>query len=137
MTISDRVLYYVRVRRITHVQTAGRGGRIGCSMTPGGLLFEATTPLAFSVEVTRERWSLIVAAKHPVMNGREDDVRAALQSPDEIRRSRRDAEVLLFYRAERPGRWTCAVVRHAATGGLLVTAYPTDAVKEGEQIWIR
>jgi hypothetical protein len=85
----------------------------------------------------RERWSLIVSTKHPVMSGREDDVRAALQSPDEIRRSRRDAEVFLFYRRERPGRWTCAVVRRRATDGLLVTAYPTDAMKEGDQIWVK
>ena len=106
-------------------------------MTSDRLLFEATTPLAFSVEVTRGRWSLIVSAKHPVMSGREDDVRSALEHPDEIRRSRRDAEVLLFYRLERPGRWTCAVIRRTTTGALLVTAYPTDAVKEGEQIWAK
>ncbi len=106
-------------------------------MTSGRLLFEATTPLTFSVEVTQERWNLIVSVKHPVMNGHEDEVRTALERPDEIRRSRRDAEVLLFYRLERPGRWTCAVTRRTTTGALLVTAYPTDAVKEGEQIWVR
>ena len=103
----------------------------------GRLLIEATTPLGFSVEVTLERWNLITSVKHPVMNGREDSVRATLEQPDVIRRSRRDAEVLLFYRQERPGRWTCAVVRRTAAGGSLVTAYPTDAVKEGEQIWVR
>jgi hypothetical protein len=106
-------------------------------MTPGGLLFEAITPLAFNIEVTRERWNLIVSVKHPVMNGHEDDVRAAMERPDEIRRSRRDSDVLLFYRLERPGRWTCAVIRRTTSGALLVTAYPTDAVKEGEQIWVR
>jgi hypothetical protein len=106
-------------------------------VTPGRLLFKATTPLAFSVEISRERWDLIISVKHPAMNGREDDVRATLERPDEVRRSRRDAEVLLFYRLERPGRWTCAVIRRTATSGLLVTAYPADAVKEGEQIWVR
>lgn len=65
-------------------------------MTSGRLLFKATTPLTFSVEVTRERWDLIVSVKHPVMNGREADVRATLERPDEVRRSRRDAEVLLL-----------------------------------------
>lgn len=104
---------------------------------PGGLLFATTTPLGFSVDVTRERWGLIASTKHPVMSGREDDVRAALKTPDEVRRSRRDAEMLLFYRLVRPGRWTYAVVRRTAETGLLITAYPTNAVKEGEQIWAR
>lgn len=104
---------------------------------PSEALFDAVTPLAFTVNVTRERWSLIVSIKHPVMDGRDDDVRAALQNPDEVRRSRRDEDIPLFYRAERPGRLTCAVVRRTGQGGFLITAYPTDAVKEGEQIWVR
>ena len=106
-------------------------------MTSGGLLFEATTPIGLNVDVLRERWSLIVSTKHPVMSGHEDDVRAALERPDEVRRSRRDPDVLLFYRLERPGRWTCAVIRRTDEDGLLITAYPTDAVKEGEQIWVK
>ena len=106
-------------------------------MTPTGLLLKAVTPLALSVKVTQERWNMIVSVKHPVMNGHEDDVRAALEHPDEVRRSRRDPDVLLFYRLERPGRWTCAVIRRTDEDGLLITAYPTDAVKEGERIWVR
>jgi len=105
-------------------------------VTPTSLLFRTTMPIALTVEVTRERWNLIVSVKHPVMTGPEDDVRAALEHPDEIRRSRRDEQVLLFYRLERPGRWTCAVIRRT-NGGLLITAYPTDAIKEGERIWVR
>jgi len=106
-------------------------------MTSGGLPFKATTPIGFSVDISRERWDLIVSAKHPVMRGREEDVRAALEHPDEIRRSRRDERVLLFYRLERLGRWMCAVIRRTDAGGLLVTAYPTNAVKEGERIWAK
>jgi len=49
--------------------------------------------------------------KHPVMYGREDDVRLALEQPDEIRRSRSDPAMHLFYRAELAGRWTCAVAK--------------------------
>jgi len=104
---------------------------------PGRFPIKAATPLGFSVEITRERWDLITSVKHPVMNGREEAVQATLEQPDVIRRSRRDADVLLFYRMERPGRWACAVVRRTVAGGLLVTAYPTDAVKEGEQIWVK
>ena len=64
------------------------------------LLFEARTPLGFSVRVTTGRWKLIITAKHPVMAGREALVRTALEAPDEIRQSRIDPQVLLFYKAE-------------------------------------
>ena len=69
------------------------------------LHFEVLTPLGFSVRVTRSYWDLIVTFKHPAMAGRESDVREALQNPDEIRVSRIDSEVYLFYKAERAKRW--------------------------------
>ena len=99
------------------------------------LLFEVLTPLGFQVRVTRERWNLITTVKHPVMTGREDVVKATLQSPEQIRQSRSDSEVLLFYRAEGISRWVCAVAKRAADQGFLITAYPTDAIKEGTQVW--
>ena len=99
------------------------------------LLFEVLTPLGFRVRVTRERWNLITTAMHPVMVGREDVVRATLENPEQIRQSRSDSEVLLFYRAERSSRWVCAVAKRAAGQGFLITAYPTDAIKEGSQVW--
>jgi hypothetical protein len=58
---------------------------------------------------TRERWNLITTVKHPVMAGREDVVKATLENPEQIRKSRSDATVLLFYRAEGSSRWVCAV----------------------------
>jgi len=99
------------------------------------LLFEVLTPLGFRVRVTRERWQLITTAKHPVMAGREDVVRATLESPEQVRQSRSDAQVLLFYHVEGASRWVCAVARRAEDQGFLITAYPTDAIKEGTQIW--
>jgi hypothetical protein len=99
------------------------------------VLFEVFTPLGFRVRVTRNRWDLIVRVKHPVMVGRESAVRQALEAPDEARQSRSDPEVLLFYKAERPRRWTCAVVKRTNGDAFLVTAYPTDAIKEGVRIW--
>ena len=99
------------------------------------LLFEVRTPLGFSVRVTRHRWDLIVTIKHPVMRGRESSVRLALETPDEVRQSRSDSEVLLFYKAEAAKRWVCAVTRRTADEAFLVTAYPTDAIKEGTRVW--
>ncbi len=73
------------------------------------ILFEVMTPLGFRVRVTVGYWQLITTIKHPVMAGREKDVKAALGEPDEIRRSTKDESVYLFYKSERVGRWVCAV----------------------------
>jgi len=99
------------------------------------VLFEVMTPLGFRVRVTRGYWDLIVSVKHPVMAGREDDVRNALENPDEIRQSKSDEDVYLFYKAEREKRWICAVSKQTGESGFLITTYPTDAIKEGVQIW--
>lgn len=100
-------------------------------------MFEVDTPLGFAVVVTQERWLLVSRVKHPVMAGREDDVKVALSDPYQIRRSRRDPQVHLFYRATGPERWTCVAVKRLNTEGFLITAYPTDRIKEGELIWNR
>jgi len=99
------------------------------------ILFEVPTPLSFRVRVTHRYWEVIITIKHPVMYGREGDVQSVLQNPDEIRRSRSDPAVLLFYRAESPRGWLCAVVRRLNTDGFLITTYPTDAIKVGEHLW--
>jgi hypothetical protein len=78
---------------------------------------------------------LIATIKHPVMAGCESSVRGALESPDEIRQSRTDTEVFLFYKAEGASRWVCAVAKHARDQAFLITAYPTDAIKEGIRVW--
>jgi len=104
---------------------------------PNGLLFEVRTALGFSVRMQLPRWRLIVNEKHPAMNGRERDVEEALGIPEEIRRSRSDTDVYLFYRRERPDRWTCVVVKRLDGDGFVITAYPTDTIKEGERIWAR
>ena len=106
-------------------------------ITKDDLLFEAETPLGFRIQVTRGRWELIVSEKHPVMAGRASDVRLALESPDEIRQSRTNAAVFLFYKSERAQRWVCAVAKRSEDLGFLITAYPTDAIKEGVRVWPR
>jgi len=99
------------------------------------LLFQITTPLDFTVRVTAAYWNLIVTIKHPVMAGLERDVKEALENPEQIRVSRSDPKVFLFYKIRRPGRWICAVAKKLDGEGFLVTAYPTNAIKEGEYIW--
>ncbi len=98
-------------------------------------LFEADTPLGFRVRVDRARWELIVNEKHPAMKGRELEVKSALESPNEVRQSKSDVSVLLFYKTEALKRWVCAVTKRSDEEGVLITAYPTDAIKEGTKIW--
>ncbi|ASC69585.1 hypothetical protein XM38_005120 [Halomicronema hongdechloris C2206] len=73
------------------------------------VLFEVDTPLGFSVQVNRSYWQFIVTVKHPTMAGMEAEVQNTLREPEEICRSRSDANVYLFYREQVTQRWFCAV----------------------------
>jgi len=99
-------------------------------------LFEIATPLGFVVWCFREYWKFIATQKHPVLAGREKEVAEVLADPDEVRQSRKDADVFLFYRGAAP-RWLCAVVRRDGEAGFLITAYPTDAIKAGVTVWTK
>src|SRR3989338_5008408 len=94
-------------------------------------VFAIATPLGFVVSCSRECWAFIIAQKHPVMSGLEQEVAQALADPDEVRQSRKDPNVCLFYRGTSP-RWLCA-----EGSWFLITAYPTDAIKAGVTIWTR
>jgi len=100
------------------------------------LIFEIATPLGFTVRCTRAYWEFIVTEKHPVLRGREQEIANVLSDPDEVRRSRRDLDVYLFYRGSGP-RWLCSVARREDGSAFLITAYPTDTIKVGESIWTR
>lgn len=98
--------------------------------------FEIPTPLGFTVRSSDNYWQRLIA-KHPDIADLEDLVQQALANPDEIRRSSRDEAVLLFYLARHEKRWVVAVARRLNGDGFLITAYQTDAIKEGEAIWHR
>ena len=98
------------------------------------ILFEITTPLGFTVRCTADFWNHVISVKHPVMAERTEDVKRTLSDPYEVRRSKSDVGVLLFYGADEK-RWVCVVTRRLNGEGFLITAYPTDAIKEGETIW--
>jgi hypothetical protein len=104
-------------------------------MPENDLLFDISTPLKFRVRGTHSYWQLIVTVKHPIMNGREKRVQEVLENPDVIKLSQQDNQVYLFYKRENPQRWICAVTKRLNGDGFLITTYPTDAIKEGKQIW--
>lgn len=71
-------------------------------------LFEVQTPLGFRVRTTNEYWEKVIT-KHPDIENRLQDVMNTLTSPDEIRRSRHDELVFLFYTSSEH-RWLSVVV---------------------------
>lgn len=96
--------------------------------------FEILTPLNFTVRTSEEYWDKLIV-KHPDIADLETEIQQALASPNEIRRSSRDPNVLLFYLVLKERRWVVAVARRLNGDGFLITAYQTDAIKEGETLW--
>jgi len=97
--------------------------------------FVVRTPLHVEVRTTTGYWEYLITMKHPVMKGKEDTVKGTLQFPDEIRQSKTDKDVFLYYKQF--DRLYCVVVKHIGMEGFLITAYSTDKVKEGDSIWTR
>ena len=98
-------------------------------------ILEITTPLGVKIVCSREYWEYIVSIKHPIMMGKENLVSTILEDPDEIRRSRIDADVYLHYR--KVDRLYCVVAKQRDQNGFLITTYPTEKVKEGDTIWTK
>ena len=99
-------------------------------------VLDTETPLGFRARCSAVYWDLITAVKDPVMRGRLADVQQTLTDPEHVRRSGRDADVLLFYRRD-VARWVCVVVVRKDGVGYVITAYPADTVKAGETIWTK
>lgn len=97
------------------------------------IYFEVITPLGVRVRTTKDYWNYIVDVKHQTMRGKEEIVKETLRNPEEICRSKIDQSVYLYYK--KYDKIYCVIVKHEGTEGFLITAYPTDKIKEGEKIW--
>ncbi|WP_447969530.1 hypothetical protein [Nitrospira sp. M1] len=90
-----------------------------------------------SVRLTDERIAHIL--QHQEMAGMEAEIERVLQSPAEVRISRSDKTVELFYEfyaQTRVGaKFLCVVVKYPPDDAFVVTAYLTDQLKAGETIW--
>jgi hypothetical protein len=90
-----------------------------------------------SVRLTDERLSHIL--RHQEMAEMSAQVEHAIQAPTEVRVSRSDHAVRLFYefytRTLVGEKWLCVVVKYATNDAFVVTAYLTDQLKAGETIW--
>lgn len=90
-----------------------------------------------SVRVTDERLSHILL--HQEMAGMQEEIERVLRTLAEVRVSRSDETVQLFYEyyAETlvGGKWLCVVVKCLADDAFVVTAYLTDRMKPGDVVW--
>lgn len=90
-----------------------------------------------SVRLTDERLTHILL--HQEMTKMEAEVERVLQTPAEVRISRSDDTVQLFYEFYAQtlvgGKWLCVVVKCLPDDVFVVTAYLTDRLKPGETIW--
>ena len=99
--------------------------------------FQITTPLGVKVRTTKTYWLRIVETKHPIMRKFENEAKQALEKPDQIRRSLQDPKVHLYYKII-GNLSVCVVVDHLTEkDGYIITAYLTDRIKEGEEIYVK
>lgn len=91
----------------------------------------------YEVRLTDERLAHIL--EHAEMAGMEDEIERGLQAPTEIRVSRSDDTVRVFYeyyaRTIVGEKWLCIVVKYPTNDAFVITAYLTDRMKAGETIW--
>jgi hypothetical protein len=90
-----------------------------------------------SVRLTDERLAHILL--HQEMVGMEAEIERVVQAPIEVRMSRSDSTVQLYYEFYAKtlvgGKWLCVVVKCVADDVFVVTAYLTDRIKPGETVW--
>ncbi len=100
----------------------------------GVIFFEVISTLGINIRTTHRHWQLITRQKHLEIKGREREVIKTLEDPDEVRKSKKDSRVYLYYR--KSGKYFyCVVAKHLNGKGFVVTAYLTKNVKDGERIW--
>lgn len=92
------------------------------------------TSIGNTVELTLERRQHILE-EHPELEEHFDKLRRVLLKPDEVRVSKTDPKVLLFYRyfAKIKSGLFIAVVIKTNERNFILTAHMTDKIKMGEK----
>lgn len=104
-------------------------------VTEGGELFSVKTPLGVMIRTTGEYWNIIVTIKHPSISKYKHKVQETLKEPDQIRISKKDPRVHLYYK-NIGTVYVCVVADHTdKVSGYIITAYLTDRIKEGKKIY--
>lgn len=100
------------------------------------VLFTVKTPLGVTIRTTKAYWESILSTKHPSLQTiAVEKFITCLQGPDQIRRSKHDPLVYLYYK-KLAKHFVCMVAKHtSAIQGYIITAYLTDIIKEGERVY--
>lgn len=73
------------------------------------------------------------------MASMETAIQEALSNPEVVRVSNTDDAVHLYYRYREStivgDKWLCVVVKYLDNDAFVITAYLTDKLKQGEQLW--
>jgi hypothetical protein len=89
------------------------------------------------IRLTDERLRHIL--EHPEMADMAPAIEEALLHPQRVIESPSDPTVHLYYRfyfrTIVGGKFLCVVVKMAAVGAFILTAYLTDRIKKGSQLW--
>jgi len=89
------------------------------------------------VRLTDERLAHIL--ERTEMRGMREEIIRTLEAPGEVRVSRSDPTVRLFYefysQSRIGGKWLCVVVKYVVDDAFVITAYLTDRLKTGERVW--
>ena len=103
-------------------------------MKPTDVYFEVETPLGIKIRTTYDYWKKIITIKHPIIAKYESQVKGSLARPTEIRRSKQDPRVHLYYK-NIGNIYVCTVCDHFdKKNGYIITAYLTKKIREGEKI---
>lgn len=91
------------------------------------------------VILTEAAWQHVIMPHHGYMADMPEVIDAALRDPDAIRRSStRPATVRLYYKwiagTVVGDKWVCVVVKYVGGEAFVLTAYATDAIKQGEPL---
>ncbi len=89
-----------------------------------------------AIELTDERW-LHIVREHPEMEPYREKIQEILSAPDYVKKSKRDSEVLLYYKFYSDifnGKYVLVAIRKGLRSFIL-TCYITDVIKKGETLW--
>ena len=89
------------------------------------------------IRLTEERLQHIL--DHPEMVDMRFQLEIVLQNPEVVRQSRSDSHVYLYYRFYEQtivgAKWLCVVIKDNSDDAFIITAYLTDKLKQGLELW--
>ena len=125
---------YPLLKDFGSVSTLTQATEASDNMPSPETLFEVVSKLNKRIRVSKSYWDYIVSVKHPSMYGLQGSVKSSLIEPFEIRRSKRDPSVHLYYGKFRSRLLCCTVVKFLNGDGFIITAYLTRRMV-GDSVW--